>query len=647
MDGRGSNGRAEPSKPGSHANNPESSTTKPTTGGLSRTELAKARLEEKRHRLAQQRARMATGKAQGTTGPPSLLLRSTSGASRAGSDASSVTSPAAQAPGRGDGPTASLQPTRSNVSTMPRPASGALSEALRSPRSRSAAIDVPTSPARGLHTTRLAPEQQHHQEIPPQLPRPTVRTRPGAAVTPRTADATLGVPPAWTRPDRQDEGGRMQELAIGGFTGAGRAEAPRPAALERAASQTSTPRRKVEYSPRGQLPAANSFAPRPVPAAEQLASAAASGRPAGAEKLGTAEPESVTASTSESLSARADAGLEGSGSRADSGQAGAGGSRPQADVVGFGSLTVALEPRAYPQQEQPLPQEPPINSLQPPTLRRAPDAPIPVTAAPAGDAKEDKSSTQAASMPAALAAQVPEQQLLEPPSRAAETVTAPPPTAGVAELQQPQPQPFPEIKPNADAQPVQRAFAALTAQQNAAPPWFGGEGGQEVSGVQALFPESAGEEEDSFWLEQGEPSQAATVDVSQEHAAHSLAAQAAQLGRGPLADAPAPPPATEEHEPTAPASAAEQSVQSQVEEPHSAPAVHIEAEQSTGQEGTLHGSNEPPAAAEPLSMGIPFTGGGASGDLFSGGGELFGGAVGEEASFFEELDSAAGMPEIL
>ena len=633
-------------------------TAQPTTGGLSRTELAKARLEEKRQRLAQQRARMAAGKAH-AAGPPSLP-RTTSNASRAGSEASSVTSPVAQTPGRSDG-TAALQPTRSNGSTPSRPASGALSEALRSPRSRSAAIDVPTSPARALHARRLLPEQ-HHQEMPPQLPRPAVRpkaARTGAPVTPRGADATQGLSSGWARPERAPEGaraadGKTEGAVSGEITHAGRSDVQKTAAPERSVSETSTPRRKVEYSPRYQPPGANPFVPLPaqLPASEQAKSATASGRQAEADKVESTMSDAFGLSSADHAAA-ADAGLENATSGGGSAGRGEDRSQPRADLMGSGILTVAPEPLAYLQQEQPLQGEPPSSSMQLPVPHSAAAEQLPWTAVKSAEAQEQSSTVQAFPERLSVVPVVPrlaEQQMPIPP--AANAATVPATIRGVYEplrqLQLPSAGPEPQAAAQTDLlNHLQIAHEAPTAQQREDTFWFGGGGSQEVSAPQALFPEAA--DEDSFWLDQEEPGQGlpareAVVDAPQEQAAHSLAAQAALLGRDPPTDA-APAPGTEQHmqgELSVPVSAAEPHSQAVHEEPHNAGAAE-EADKRTGQEEAVAGSSQATAAGEPPAVSIPFAGGGASADLFPGSADLFGSAVGEEASFFEEFGSAAGM----
>jgi hypothetical protein len=631
-------------------------TAQPTTGGLSRTELAKARLEEKRQRLAQQRARMAAGKAHAAGSLP----RTTSNASRAGSEASSVTSPVAQTPGRSDG-NAALQPTRSNGSTLSRPASGALSEALRSPRSRSAAIDVPTSPARALHARRLLPEQ-HHQEVPQQLPRPAVRpkaARTGAPVTPRAADATLGLSSAWARPERAPEGaadGKQEGIVSGKITHAGRLDVQKTAAPERSVSETSTPRRKVEYSPRYQPPGANPFVPLPaqLPASEQAKSATASGRQAEADKVESTMSDAFGLSSADQAAAE-DAGMENATSGGGSAGCGEDRSEPRADMMGFGILTVAPELLAYPQQERPLQGEPPSSSMQLPVPHSAAAEQLPGTAVRTAEAQEQSSSVQASSERPLVVPVVPplaEQQITIPPATVANAATVPATITGVSEpLQQLQP-PSAGPEPQAAAQTnllnhLQIAHEAPTAQQREDTFWFGGGGSQEVSAPQALFPEAA--DEDSFWLDQEEPGQGlpareAVVDASQEQAAHSLAAQAALLGRDPPTDV-APAPGTEQHmqgELSVPVSAAEPHSQAVHEEPHNAGAAE-EADKRTGQEEAVAGSSQATAAGEPPAVSIPFAGGGASADLFPGGADLFGSAVGEEASFFEEFGSAAGL----
>ena len=136
-------------------------------GGQSRAERAREHLAKVRERLAVQKARAAAAsaaaaaraKAPVSASVTALLQRSGSNASRASSDTASLTPPVTPSAAKGHGSSAGAG--YPSVAAL-RPAPGALSEALRSPRGRSAAINVPTSPARVLHSPRHHPGEHSY-----------------------------------------------------------------------------------------------------------------------------------------------------------------------------------------------------------------------------------------------------------------------------------------------------------------------------------------------------------------------------------------------------------------------------------------------------------------------------------------------------
>ena len=623
---------------------------KPAPAGLSRTELAKARLEEKRQRLAQQRARMAASKAS-MAGTPS---RTASNASRAGSETPSVTSPVAPVSGRTGGTTA-VQPSRSATSTSSTPGSGGLTEALRSPRHRSAAIDVPTSPAH--HLRRKISEQ--HQEIHAQLPRPVVRpgaARIAAAIVPHVADVSLGGASGWVGHGVQQETtmgpeSRAEGTGSRGADGTVRSVAAQTTASERSALQTSTPRRKVEHSPRYQ--STTPFSGLPVTAAQ---AASASETPAQVDKTTFGKADApVTSGVAPAYVA--DAGKEIEESATVSGRPADSGSDPAADKMGFGSLSLASEPQAYPHQTPPVQVQPPkprVPPLQPSNTTRE----VPVRGGTASDARES-SALRVTSM--LVPSPTAEQQLS--PKPAVETTAPQPSSVAPAQvLQQPQPEPnsmLPKATvPVSHSDGLTAVLEAPAEQETHLLPLPGTGVAQQLGTGQALFPESQdGADEDSFWLNQDlGPDQAWSaagmgLNSTQEEAAKGLAAQAALLGRDSPTD-------------TAPASVPAQPIW-QVPAPAALPAQQsapIMPEKLPGAE-----KDEPPAgdnsvnAQPPLTSGtplaaassvpaerpaavssIPFAADQGPAPFFSCGTDPFEDAGGDDASFFEQLDSTAG-----
>lgn len=262
-------------------------------------------------------------------------------------------------------------------------------------------------------------------------------------------------------------------------------------------------------------------------------------------------------------------------------------------------------------------------------------------------------------------------------SSAAEQRTSLVPAEGPQHLQQqPEPQAATSTKPDSV---IQAAFAGqemcesagaiswVASGSSSSAPFSGG------GGAQALFSESVGVagEEDDFWTgQEGPQGHPAALDVSQEQAAHSLAAQAAQLGRDdPNISAQAAQSGTDQPSSTAQPAATEPPMQQQRSAAVSAafPDSHA-APHSAADTGTLDGDlqlGRPNAQdhmvvesaeaatvsatkpAEQIALpegagGIPFAEGAAAAadDLFPGGADPFGGAIEEDASFFEELDSA-------
>ncbi|CAL8467566.1 g7104 [Coccomyxa elongata] len=623
--------------------------SKPAQAGLSRTELAKARLEEKRLRLAQQRARMAASKA--SMAGASSLLRTASNASRAGSDTPSVTSPVAPMSGRTGGTTA-LQPSRSTTSTSSTPGSGGLTEALRSPRHRSAAIDVPTSPAQ--HLRRKISEQQH--DVHPQLPRPDLR--PGAAriagaVELPMADVNLKGASGWVGQGLQQETAmklesRPEGIGSRGLVGAVRSVAAQTAAPERSVSQTSTPRRKVEQSPRNQNAA-------PFTGLPNAQAASASGAPVDTDKLAVSKADA--SATSDVVPAIvADAGRQSDKSVAGTTQLGDSGSDPVADKMGFGSLSLASEPQAYPHQTPRVQVQPPKLSMPPPQPSRATQE-IPLQEGTPSDAQEPSAMVATTSVvPAPMA----EQQLS--PTPAVKATTAHASNVGPAEvLQQPQSEaasmsPKGALPVNHDNS-LTKVPEAPAAQEREAMPFFTTGGIQQLGAGHTLFPDNTGgADEDSFWLDQDQgPDQAwsgagISSDSAQEQAAKGLAAHAALLGRDSPADT-APPSEPAQSARQVPAPAAPPAQQSAT----AMPETLVDAEKDEPQAGgNFMDAQTPVSISNPLAAisvpavppavsSIPFAADPAPAHPFSCGVDPFEDAGGDDASFFDQLDSAAGV----
>ena len=126
-----------------------------TEGTMSRAEASRARLAAQRERMAQQKARYAA-----KAGAGAGLQRSESGASVQSARSSTLEQPVAQ-PGPGlagsledDRRAPGLQSGASGASDGSRSQSGSALLSPGGPRSRSAAIDVPTSPARARRSPR-------------------------------------------------------------------------------------------------------------------------------------------------------------------------------------------------------------------------------------------------------------------------------------------------------------------------------------------------------------------------------------------------------------------------------------------------------------------------------------------------------------
>lgn len=649
----GSDGLDEPGAagaPSSHAY-VGSVSAKPAQAGLSRTELAKARLEEKRQRLAQQRARMAASKA--SVAGASSLSRTVSNASRAGSETPSVTSPVAPMSGRTGG-TVALQPSRSTTSTSSTPGSGGLTEALRSPRHRSAAIDVPTSPAQGLR--RKIIEQQH--DIHPQLPRPDVRpgaARIAAAVEPHVADINLKGASGWAGHGLQQETAmKLQSRPEGtgnrDLVGAVRSIAAQTAAPERSVSHTSTPRRKVEQSPRNQ-----SAAPFPGLPTSGAQAASASGAPVDADKLAVSKAD-ASATSAVVPAVVADAGRWSDKSATGRTQLGDSGSDPVADKMGFGSLSLASEPQAYPHQMPPVQVQPPKLSMPLPPPSRA-TREMPTQEGTPTDAQEPSAVVATTSVvPAPMA----EQQLS--PTPAVKATAGHASNVGPAEvLQQPQSETASmslkgALPVNHDSS-LTKVPEAPAAQEREVMPLFATGGTQQLGAGQALFPDNTGgADEDSFWLDQDQgPDQAwsgasTCLDSAQEQAAKGLTAQAALLGRDSLADtAPASEPAQSARQVPAPAAPpAQQSatampetlVDAEKDEPQ-AGGNFMDAQSPVSSSNPLAASSVP--AVPPAVSSIPFAADPAPAHPFSSGVDPFEDVGGDDASFFDQLDSAAGI----